>query len=125
MLGVLDGKLCVMSHITHDDIEVWMMNEYGMAESWIKHQLFSQFISDRSLYGLMDYNEILFDPRYRHLALYDSIVAKVKACSLLRNAYYGHTKLVKYVNSLVWVGPTEKKSAIAASVKFENSRLYI
>ncbi|CAH1430865.1 unnamed protein product [Lactuca virosa] len=35
-LGVLAGKLCVMSCVDHGECEVWVMDEYGVAESWVK-----------------------------------------------------------------------------------------
>ncbi|CAI9296255.1 unnamed protein product [Lactuca saligna] len=43
VLGVLDGKLCVMSRAKGERCEVWVMEEYRVAESWVKHHVFSQF----------------------------------------------------------------------------------
>ncbi|CAH1428984.1 unnamed protein product [Lactuca virosa] len=36
VLGVLGGKLCVMSGVRDGGCEVWVMDEYGVVESWVK-----------------------------------------------------------------------------------------
>ncbi|KAJ9553815.1 hypothetical protein OSB04_017860 [Centaurea solstitialis] len=41
VIGVLGGKLCLMSCLKDHECEVWLMNEYGNAESWAKHHVFS------------------------------------------------------------------------------------
>lgn len=42
-LGVLSGKLCVMSSVISGQWDVWVMDEYGEAESWAKNHVFSLF----------------------------------------------------------------------------------
>ncbi|KAL7601314.1 hypothetical protein Lser_V15G25422 [Lactuca serriola] len=44
VLGVLAKKLCVMTHVGVDGTcDVWVMDKYGVAESWVKRHVFSQF----------------------------------------------------------------------------------
>lgn len=42
VLGVLDGKLYVISHVGYGGCEFWVMDEYRVAESWVKLHVFSQ-----------------------------------------------------------------------------------
>nr|GEU75276.1 hypothetical protein [Tanacetum cinerariifolium] len=41
VLGILGGKLCVMFNVTNGDSVVWILDKYGVAESWVKHHQFS------------------------------------------------------------------------------------
>ncbi|KAJ9554007.1 hypothetical protein OSB04_018052 [Centaurea solstitialis] len=106
-VGILGGKLCVMSCVEDHDCEVWVMNEYGVVESWTKHHAFSQFSFYVSPYGFTLNNEFLFEvPTYDdcpRLALYDSTEAKVKYFKFYR--LFGNVKVVEYVDSLVWIAP--------------------
>lgn len=40
VIGVLGKKLCVMSNVGVLECEVWVMDGYGMVESWVKHHVF-------------------------------------------------------------------------------------
>nr|XP_043638403.1 F-box/kelch-repeat protein At3g06240-like [Erigeron canadensis] len=81
ILCFFDGKLCV---IRYDGIcakfEVWVMNERGVTESWVKHTVLSRFTGDIFPMGFTLNNEFLF--RY--------------GC------------VVQYVDSLVWITPAKK-----------------
>ncbi|XP_002532715.3 F-box protein CPR1 [Ricinus communis] len=48
--GVLEGRLCAMCNCGHECIDLWVMEEYGVKESWIK--LFS-FRLSKSMSNLM------------------------------------------------------------------------
>ncbi|KAL7586297.1 hypothetical protein Lser_V15G36532 [Lactuca serriola] len=109
-LGVLGGKLCVMFGIRYHGCEVWVMDEYGVAESWVKRYVFSEFDDVIIPYGFTLHNEFLyevanyFDNEDDHcLGLYNPIAAKTKSFEV----GYGLSKVVEYVDSLVWVAPVE------------------
>ncbi|XP_023758501.1 F-box/kelch-repeat protein At3g23880 [Lactuca sativa] len=109
-LGVLGGKLCVMFGIRYHGCEVWVMDEYGVAESWVKRYVFSEFDDVIIPYGFTFHNEFLyevanyFDNEDDHcLGLYNPIAAKTKSFEV----GYGLSKVVEYVDSLVWVAPVE------------------
>ncbi|KAL7611734.1 hypothetical protein Lser_V15G05167 [Lactuca serriola] len=108
VFGVLAGKLCVMSRVRDGDCEVWVMDDYGVAESWVKLHAFSQFDGAIYPYGFTLHNEFLFQVDIDCFALYDPIVAKPKnfenPCPL--NVV---DKVVHYVESLVWVVPAESE----------------
>ncbi|KAJ9553925.1 hypothetical protein OSB04_017970 [Centaurea solstitialis] len=102
VLGVLGGKLCLMSCLKDHNCEVWLMNEYGNAESWAKHHVFSQFsANDMRPFGFTLRNEFLF-ASFEVLSIYDPIAAKVKSFML---KVEGDAKIVPYVDSLVWLTP--------------------
>ncbi|XP_042752041.1 F-box protein CPR1 [Lactuca sativa] len=105
IIGVLDGKLCAISK-AHPDYEcvVWVMDEYGVAESWVKHHVFPSFRGDIYPYGFTLQNEFLFQlsfrvSRFSH-ALYDPVAAKTKIFKFV--TYMDREKVVDYVDSLVW-----------------------
>ncbi|XP_023761699.1 F-box/kelch-repeat protein At3g06240 [Lactuca sativa] len=101
VLGVLATKLCVMTWDENDAFEVWVMNEYGVAESWSKRHAFSQFD------GFTSHGEFLVEDRDERLVLYDPVANKAK---VLDNYCLGDIyleKIVEYVDSLVWVAPSE------------------
>nr|XP_043620076.1 F-box/kelch-repeat protein At3g06240-like [Erigeron canadensis] len=64
--GSWAGKLCIMSHTRHnDEFEIWVMNEYGVAESWVKHHnMSSQFsvVNFGSLSGVFTFR-FGYDPK--------------------------------------------------------------
>ncbi|KAL4591314.1 hypothetical protein LXL04_004272 [Taraxacum kok-saghyz] len=107
-LGVLAGKLCVISNAENYKCEVWVMNEYGMAESWVMLDPFPQFIGDINPFGFTSKNEFLFRHYPRGLALYDSTEAKTKYFNFCIDYLIKGFKIVEYVDSLVWVKPAEK-----------------
>ncbi|KAL4589355.1 hypothetical protein LXL04_002261 [Taraxacum kok-saghyz] len=102
VLGVLAGKLCVMlSGIENDVYEMWVM-EYGVAESWVKHRVFSQFSPYIYLFGFTPRNEILFEDE-GDLLLYDPYTNKQKILANYCPEEDGVDKIVEYVDSLVWI----------------------
>ncbi|KAJ9554352.1 hypothetical protein OSB04_018397 [Centaurea solstitialis] len=113
-LGIYSGKLCVMSSHKLNDFEVWVMNEYGVAESWTKLRVFSDFGDVIEPYGFTTTNKFLFSTRsgsggwlcsdnYDQLNIYDPDADTVKSFGTLRMRIW--TKIVRYVESLVWVAP--------------------
>ncbi|PWA46849.1 F-box domain-containing protein [Artemisia annua] len=102
VLGVLGGKLCVMFKVANGDCEVWVLDEYGVAESWVKHHQFSQF-RDIDQFGFTLHNEFIC-AAYNRLAFYDPIAEKVKS-SNIRARLLGKGKIVQYMDSLVWIVP--------------------
>ncbi|KAJ9554005.1 hypothetical protein OSB04_018050 [Centaurea solstitialis] len=108
VLGVLGGKLCLMSCLEDHNCEVWLMNEYGNAESWAKHHVFSQFSANnmRPL-GFTLSNEFLFATS-EVLSMYDPVAAKVKSF-MFKVGRGRHAKVVPYVDSLVWITPDKRK----------------
>ncbi|KAL7588330.1 hypothetical protein Lser_V15G36583 [Lactuca serriola] len=105
VLGLLGGKLCVMSRVKDVGCEVWVMDEYGMYESWVKHHVFSQFSGDIFPCGFTLHNEFLFNRSLKDmcLALYDPIAAKVKFFKTFPASCIYVVQVVSYVDSLVWV----------------------
>ena len=81
------------------------MGEYGVAESWSKNHVFSLF-SGIAPFGFTSNNEFLFEACGNRLALYDSVAAKVKL-SEIEARLMDYTKIVQYVDSLVWIGPAQ------------------
>ncbi|KAJ9553811.1 hypothetical protein OSB04_017856 [Centaurea solstitialis] len=59
-LGAYGGNLCVTSFNGYDDYEVWVMNEYGVAESWVKLYVFSDSSGYLDPYGFTSNNKLLF-----------------------------------------------------------------
>ncbi|XP_042752602.1 F-box/kelch-repeat protein At3g06240 isoform X1 [Lactuca sativa] len=102
-LGVLDGKICVMSEVVTDGVcEVWVMEEYGVAESWVKRHVFSMFLGD-VVFGSTSHNEFLILDGDLRILLYNPTSRKAK---ILENFCRGKPikgKIVEYVDSLVWV----------------------
>ncbi|KAL4589346.1 hypothetical protein LXL04_002252 [Taraxacum kok-saghyz] len=99
---VLCGKLCVM--LSDDEYEVWVMDEYGVAESWVKYRVCSQFADDYAYaIGCTSHNV------EGHLCLYDPIA---NTETMFRNFCVieeGATRIVEYVDSLVWVTPDDRE----------------
>nr|KAJ0193864.1 hypothetical protein LSAT_V11C800398750 [Lactuca sativa] len=97
VLGVLAGKLCLMLCPMDGECEVWVMNEYGMAESWVKHHEFSQFSGDIRRYGFTSHNEFIFytDGRF---CLYDPIATQSKTVKITNGLMVA--KIVEYTDSL-------------------------
>ncbi|KAJ9554349.1 hypothetical protein OSB04_018394 [Centaurea solstitialis] len=106
VLGVLGGKLCLMSCFKDHRCEVWLMNEYGNVESWAKQHVFSQFSENgMNPFGFTLSNEFLF-ASFDVLSMYDPIAAKVKSFMFKVGPY---AKFVPYVDSLVWITPDKRK----------------
>ncbi|XP_023762016.2 F-box/kelch-repeat protein At3g06240 isoform X1 [Lactuca sativa] len=105
-LGVLGGKLCVMSWAMDDPSEVWVMEEYG----WVKRHVFSQFIGDTYPFGFTSANKFLIQDQYYRLVLYDPVTEEAQ---ILKNDFsfpeYLAGKIVEYIDSLVWVAPAKRE----------------
>ncbi|CAH1425347.1 unnamed protein product [Lactuca virosa] len=106
VLGVLSEKLCVMLYIEDVAYEVWVMDEYEVAESWVKRHVLSPFFDDTWPYGFTSHNEFLIEDN-GYLVLYDS--SANKQCILEDHCAeeYGVEKIVEYVDSFVWVAPAK------------------
>lgn len=100
-LGVLGGKLCEISWHKNGAWEVWVMEEYGVPESWVKRYVFPKFINDgwRFPFGFTSCNELLLVDCRGRLVLYDPIANKAKLTSTEQSAH----RIVEYVDTLVWV----------------------
>ncbi|CAH1425363.1 unnamed protein product [Lactuca virosa] len=107
-LGVLGGKLCVMSRDEDVGCVVWVMEEYGVAESWVKRHVFSHFIGYTYPFGFTSANKFLIQDQYSRLVLYDPVTEEAQ---ILKNDFsyveYEAGKIVEYVDSLVWVAPAK------------------
>ncbi|KAJ9553812.1 hypothetical protein OSB04_017857 [Centaurea solstitialis] len=58
-LGVYNGKLCVTA-MNVFKYEVWVMNEYGVTDSWVKMHVFFNYRGDMKPYGFTSNNKFLF-----------------------------------------------------------------
>lgn len=87
----------MMSCVGNGDLEVWVMNEYGVAESWVQQHIFSQFSGKIDPFGFTSKNEFLFGVD-RRLALYDQNAAKVKLFMIMRPP--GSTRIVTLLGML-------------------------
>ncbi|KAL4560996.1 hypothetical protein LXL04_033155 [Taraxacum kok-saghyz] len=119
----LSGKLCVISR-GHGprgedyEYEVWVMEEYGVVESWVKHHVFSHFTGSIDPYGFTSNGEFLFEANEitedydgdidvdAYLALCNPIDAELKTFGHLDYYPCNRPKVVEYVDSLVWVTPS-------------------
>lgn len=106
VVGVLGGKVCVMSRVRDTDCEVWVMDEY----SWVKRHVFSGFSGGDKIfpYGFTSNNQFLFRSmnELNRYGLYDPVIAKTKNFKI-----HGRScgwKVVEYVDSLVWIAPANK-----------------
>ncbi|KAJ9553813.1 hypothetical protein OSB04_017858 [Centaurea solstitialis] len=102
-LGVIAGKLCLLSCTENLKCEVWVMNEYGVAESWVKHDLLSELSGVIYPYGFTLSNKFLYVTFADGIGMYDQISAdtKIMGMTSLHRTY----KIVRYVESLVWMAP--------------------
>ncbi|KAL4589362.1 hypothetical protein LXL04_002268 [Taraxacum kok-saghyz] len=105
VLEVLYGKICVMSCITEDDAcEVWVMDEYGVTELWVRRHVFSQFFGGMCLYGCTSHNEFLVKGN-GCLVLYDPYANMQRVLEDHCPEERGVDRIMEYVDSLVWVAP--------------------
>ncbi|PWA73686.1 F-box domain-containing protein [Artemisia annua] len=109
VLGVYKGKLCLMSCIRDGECEMWVLNEYGVADSWVKQQhVLSHFSSPITPFGFTLNNKFLFENYNERLALYDPVEDKVKPFNVKARERY-KTKIVHFVESLVWIAPAKSE----------------
>ncbi|KAL4591315.1 hypothetical protein LXL04_004273 [Taraxacum kok-saghyz] len=100
--GVLGGKLCVMSKVPDCECEVWVMGEYGVVESWVKHHVL-YFIP----HGFTLHSEFIFQVGNCGVGLHDLIAATTKFFRF-RGGTKWRCMVVEYVDSLVWVASSKK-----------------
>ncbi|XP_052620620.1 F-box protein CPR1 [Lactuca sativa] len=114
-LGVLGGKLCVMSRALPDyKWEVWVMDEYGVGDSWVKHYVFPPFSGYNIVgCGFTLQNEFFIKVRGRGFALYDPVEEKTKIFKSYGENVNCGGKVVNYVDSLVWVTPERSCCSIS------------
>ncbi|KAL4589349.1 hypothetical protein LXL04_002255 [Taraxacum kok-saghyz] len=116
-LGVLAGKLCVVSRVWDGTSEVWVMDEYGVYESWVKRHVFSQFTRDSYPFGFTSQSEFVLGDHGR-LSLYDSAVNKTKVFDNYCDGQEGAAKIVEYVDSLVWLVPAKREMVVYVEYPF-------
>ncbi|CAH1423963.1 unnamed protein product [Lactuca virosa] len=104
VVGVLSGKLCVISRGKGGKCEVWVMEEYRVAASWVKRHVFSHLSGGIIPYGITLHNEFLLKVD-GGFCLYDPISAKNKTFEIKGRIHI--TEIVEYIDSLVWVAPAE------------------
>ncbi|CAI9260278.1 unnamed protein product [Lactuca saligna] len=106
-LGVLGGKLCLMSSAKDGEFGVWVMDD---DESWAKHHVFSQFSSCITPYGFTSHKEFLFQVGVTcRFALYDPVAAKTKIFKIkMRPPVVDRLIIFRYVDSLVWIAPNSR-----------------
>ncbi|CAL1352151.1 unnamed protein product [Linum trigynum] len=88
-VGVLEGNLCVMCNYEHVCVDLWVMKEYGVKESWSR--LFSvQKIRNTTAFGFLrpliyakDGNELLLEVNDEKLFWYDSKTGKARSVRIL------------------------------------------
>ncbi|KAL7593772.1 hypothetical protein Lser_V15G33449 [Lactuca serriola] len=104
-LGGLEGKLCVMSWYEEDDVcEVWVMDEYGVTESWAKHYVMSHLHLPSGVgYGFTSHNEVLIVDDDFRIVLYDPTARKAKILDKFCHGNDSMEKFVEYIDSLIWV----------------------
>ncbi|XP_023762022.1 F-box/kelch-repeat protein At3g06240 [Lactuca sativa] len=107
VLGVLAKKLCVMTHVGVDGTcDVWVMDKYGVAESWVKRHVFSQFDVGACLFGFTSHNEFLIVDD-GHLVLYNPNTNEQIRLEGYCPEDYDVQNIMEYVDSLVWVAPAK------------------
>ncbi|KAJ9553810.1 hypothetical protein OSB04_017855 [Centaurea solstitialis] len=107
-LGAYGGKLCVTSFNGYDDYEVWVMNEYGVADAWVKLYVFSDSSGYLDPYGFTSNNMLLFRTILNdHIDFDDLGVGKFESFMIRDGGGPDEIKIVRYVDSLVWVAPAK------------------
>ncbi|CAI0440182.1 unnamed protein product [Linum tenue] len=84
-VGVLEGNLCVMCNYEHVCVDLWVMKEYGVKESWSR--MFSvQKIRNTTTFGFLrpliiakDGNELLLEVNDEKLVWYDWKTGKARS----------------------------------------------
>ncbi|XP_042752570.1 F-box/kelch-repeat protein At3g06240 [Lactuca sativa] len=99
-LGVLGGKLCVMSGDGDAEIQVWV------AESWVKRHVFHfSHDPDHAFNGFTSHNEFFIEDADDCLVFYDHIADKAKILEKYPGGKCNTNRIVEYVDSLVWIAP--------------------
>ncbi|XP_026426154.1 F-box/kelch-repeat protein At3g23880-like [Papaver somniferum] len=105
-VGVLNDCLCSTTEYTDDHVDIWVMQDYGMPDSWTKRFTFT--ITSHEDYHLcckpiwsFENGEILLDT-YSDLIIYDPRSGKVRKAMPVRDSYKSRD-VEFYVESLVSV----------------------
>ncbi|XP_071699440.1 F-box/kelch-repeat protein At3g06240-like [Rutidosis leptorrhynchoides] len=127
VLGVLFEKLCVISCVDGGDYEVWVMEEYGVATSWVmKHVISCLTYLYIDIVGFSLRGDLIFRSCDEHcLGLYNPNAEKLKILSPhMIDKRIGYSAFVDYVDSVVWpvTPPADGKfvSKQFESLKIEN-----
>nr|XP_043617109.1 F-box/kelch-repeat protein At3g06240-like [Erigeron canadensis] len=99
-LGVLSRKLCVISCIRDGDCEVWVMDKYKVASSWMKIHVLSGYSGNIDPIGFTLNGKFLFGHDLR-LALYDPNAAASKLFKATRTDDT-LTRVALYIDNLGW-----------------------
>ena len=90
------------------------MNEFKVAESWVKSCIFNEFLSrTKSPFRFTVNNEYLCEVYRNRLSLYDPVAKSFKY--MLRLITRTDSRIVPYVDSLVWVAPSKSGSPAATT----------
>ncbi|KAL7592613.1 hypothetical protein Lser_V15G33475 [Lactuca serriola] len=104
LLGVWAGKICVMLWVKGGrSIDVWVMDEYGVAESWVKRNNVSSQCISSFFFGYTSHNEICIVNDSGHFLLYNPAAHEDNVLKESFNEEYNVSKIVEYVDSLAWV----------------------
>nr|XP_043639168.1 F-box/kelch-repeat protein At3g06240-like [Erigeron canadensis] len=106
-LGVLSGKFCVMLNVSNGDCEVWVMENYGVATSWVKRHVIPKCKGDDIFpIGITLKNHFVLEHgNHRVLSLYDQEASTFKDFKGVKP--FSSFTVVQYVDSLVWVTPAK------------------
>ncbi|XP_071698570.1 F-box/kelch-repeat protein At3g06240-like [Rutidosis leptorrhynchoides] len=116
VLGVLFQKICVMSCINGGDCEVWVMEDYGVATSWVKRVLSTLYNRDPDLVGFSLRGDLLIRCRDHGLILYDPNTDRVKLLNTrLIDKFIRISHFADYVDSLVWPVAPRGKNRVSNS----------
>ncbi|PWA53596.1 F-box domain-containing protein [Artemisia annua] len=113
-LGMWNDKLCLMSYNRRGNLQVWLMNKYKVAESWVGSYFFNKYLLDldESPFRFILNNESRFLAYGNRLCLYDPAAKSFKYMGELTRPY---SIIVRYVDSLVWVAPSKSGSPVATA----------
>ncbi|GKF68084.1 hypothetical protein Tco_0197763, partial [Tanacetum coccineum] len=112
-LGMWNRKLCLISHLGHGKYEMWMMNEYKVAESWVKCYTFNEFLRrTKSPFKFTVNKEYLLQTYRNRLSLYDPVAKSFKYMVRLTTS---DSIIVPCVDSLIWVAPSKSQSPVATT----------
>ena len=114
-LGTWNDKLCLMSYNRRGNCEVWLMNKYKEAESWVPTYFFNENLLGltESPFRFILNNESRFLAYRNRLCLYDSAAKSFKYMGRLSGP--GDSRIVRYVDSLVWVAPSKSGLPVATA----------
>ncbi|XP_071699445.1 F-box/kelch-repeat protein At3g23880-like [Rutidosis leptorrhynchoides] len=123
VLGVLFEKVCVISCVPGAGCEVWVMEDYGVATSWVKRV--SYLFNCANIIDLVGFSlrgNLLLKCCDDQLALYDPNTGYVNLLGTrMIDKRISYSAFVDYVGSLVWpVAPGKCVSKQFERLKIEN-----